>query len=87
MALSLNEVDPGCMNSITGSTCRAKCSSILHDMITVLEFSLYGAEGLVYAEINLMSLLCSGSTLCHTSLGQTFGRKYGSTLYHPCVVG
>ncbi len=31
MALSLNGVDPGCMNPITGSTCRAKCSNILHD--------------------------------------------------------
>jgi hypothetical protein len=31
MALSLNGVDPGCMSSITGSTCRAKCSNILHD--------------------------------------------------------
>jgi hypothetical protein len=30
MALSLNGVDPGCMNPITGSTCRAKCSNILH---------------------------------------------------------
>jgi hypothetical protein len=27
MVLSLNGVDPGCMNSISGSTCRAKCSS------------------------------------------------------------
>jgi hypothetical protein len=24
VALSLNEVDPSCINSITGSTCRAK---------------------------------------------------------------
>jgi hypothetical protein len=32
MVLSLNGVDPGCMNSITGSTCRAKCSNILHDI-------------------------------------------------------
>ncbi len=24
VALSLNEMDPSCMNSITGSTCRAK---------------------------------------------------------------
>ncbi len=32
LALSLNGVDPGCMNSITGSTCRAKCSNILHDV-------------------------------------------------------
>jgi hypothetical protein len=31
MALSLNEVDPGCMNTITGSTCRAKSSNIFHD--------------------------------------------------------
>jgi hypothetical protein len=31
MALSLNGVDPSCMNPITGSTCRAKCSNILHD--------------------------------------------------------
>jgi hypothetical protein len=31
MPLSLNGVDPGCMNPITGSTCRAKCSNILHD--------------------------------------------------------
>jgi hypothetical protein len=32
MALSLNGVDPSCMNSITGSTCGAKCSNILHDI-------------------------------------------------------
>ncbi len=31
MALSLNGVDPSCMNLITGSACRAKCSNILHD--------------------------------------------------------
>ncbi len=31
IALSLNGVDPGCMNPITGSTCIAKCSNILHD--------------------------------------------------------
>ncbi len=31
LSLSLNGVDPGCMNWITGSTCRAKCSNILHD--------------------------------------------------------
>jgi hypothetical protein len=31
MVQSLNGVDPGCMNLITGSTCRAKCSNILHD--------------------------------------------------------
>jgi hypothetical protein len=28
MVLFLNGVDPGCMNPITGSTCRAKCSNI-----------------------------------------------------------
>jgi hypothetical protein len=33
IVLSLNGVDPGCMNPITGSTCRAKCSNILHDML------------------------------------------------------
>jgi hypothetical protein len=32
MALSLNGVDPSCINSITGSPCRAKCSNILHDI-------------------------------------------------------
>jgi hypothetical protein len=31
MALSLIGVDPDCMNPITGSICRAKCSNILHD--------------------------------------------------------
>ncbi len=33
MVLSLNGVDLSCMNSITGSTCRAKRSNILHDTI------------------------------------------------------
>jgi hypothetical protein len=33
IVLSLNGVDPGCMNPITGSTCKAKCSNILHDML------------------------------------------------------
>jgi hypothetical protein len=33
MALSLSGVYLGSMNSITGSTCRAKCSNILHDII------------------------------------------------------
>jgi hypothetical protein len=32
MVLSLNGVDLGCMNPITGSTCRAKCSNTLHDI-------------------------------------------------------
>ncbi len=31
VALSLNGGDLSCMNSITGSTCRAKCSNALHD--------------------------------------------------------
>jgi hypothetical protein len=31
MALSLNGVDLSCMNSITASNSRAKCSNILHD--------------------------------------------------------
>ncbi len=35
MALSLNGVDLGCMNSITWSTCRAKCTNILHDTANV----------------------------------------------------
>ncbi len=38
MALYLNGVDPGCTNSINGSTCRAKCSNILHDT-SYLHFS------------------------------------------------
>ncbi len=33
MELSLNGVYEGCMNQITGSTCRAKCSSILDAII------------------------------------------------------
>jgi hypothetical protein len=41
MAVSLNGVDPGCMNSITGSNCRAKCSNILHDTpVNLLLFCL-----------------------------------------------
>jgi len=42
MALSLNGVDPGCMNPITGSTCRAKCSNISHDKITNYFFTQLG---------------------------------------------
>jgi hypothetical protein len=33
MAPSLNGADPGCRNPITGSTCGAKCSNILHDKV------------------------------------------------------
>ncbi len=33
VVLSLNGVDLSCINSITGSTCRAKCSNILHDIM------------------------------------------------------
>jgi hypothetical protein len=40
MALSLNEVDPGCMNPIAGSTCRAKSSNILHD-ITIIKLFIF----------------------------------------------
>jgi len=50
------------------------------DLIAVLEFSSCGANGLPYVEVELMSLLCSGSMLCCTTMGQTFGQKYGSTL-------
>ncbi len=32
MVLSLNGVDLGCMNQITGSTCGAKCLNTLHDV-------------------------------------------------------
>ncbi len=35
MVLSLNGVDPGCVTPITGSTCKAKCSNILHDTLNV----------------------------------------------------
>jgi len=35
VALSLKKVDPVCMNSINGSTCRAKFSNILHDRVSV----------------------------------------------------
>ncbi len=41
MALSLNGVDPSSMNSITGSTCRAKCSNILHD-------SFHASSAMIY---------------------------------------
>jgi hypothetical protein len=40
IALSLNEVDPGCMNPIAGSTCRAKSSNILHD-ITIIKLFIF----------------------------------------------
>jgi hypothetical protein len=32
MVLSFNGVDLGCMNPIIGSTCRAKCSNVFHDI-------------------------------------------------------
>jgi hypothetical protein len=38
MELSLNGVDSGCMNPITGSTCRTKFSNILHDNKTSQDF-------------------------------------------------
>jgi hypothetical protein len=34
VVLSFNGVDLSCINSITGSTCRAKCSNILNDSTT-----------------------------------------------------
>jgi hypothetical protein len=52
MALSLNGVvDQGCMNPITGSPCRAKCSNILHDRVIVKNpfgFSVLYFQLLVY---------------------------------------
>ncbi len=44
--LSLNVVDPDCMNSITVSTCKAKCSNILHDtyyfyMLFICQFKFH----------------------------------------------
>ncbi len=38
MVLSLNGVDLGCMNPITRSTCRAKCSNILLDITNATSF-------------------------------------------------
>ncbi len=46
-----------------------------------------GALGLPYVEVNLMSLLCNGSLLCHTTRGLTFGWKYRLALCCPYVVG
>jgi hypothetical protein len=36
MVPSLNGVDPSFMNSVTGSVCRAECSNILQDNITIV---------------------------------------------------
>jgi hypothetical protein len=47
MTLSLNGVDLGCMNSITGSTCRAKCSNILHGRNTWAKGSEGGVKTLL----------------------------------------
>ncbi len=42
MVLSLNGVDSGCMHPITGSTCRAKCSHILHEnSMTLLDSQVF----------------------------------------------
>ncbi len=49
MALSLNGVDPSCMKSITGSTCRAKYSNILHDRMIKKVYNI----GLKYKYITL----------------------------------
>jgi hypothetical protein len=51
MVLSLNGVDQGSMNPITGSPCRAKCSNILHDRAIVKNpfgFSVFYFQLLVY---------------------------------------
>jgi hypothetical protein len=50
LVLSLNGVDLGCMNPITGSTCRAKRSNILHDNKT--------DSGLL-----MLTLCCSGTLI------------------------
>ncbi len=49
MALSLNGVDPSCMNSITGSSCRAKYSNISHDRMIKNVYNI----GLKYKYITL----------------------------------
>jgi hypothetical protein len=49
MVLSLNGVDPGCMNPIIGSTCRAKCSNILH-------YSREMSVGFVHFYMTIMTL-------------------------------
>jgi hypothetical protein len=41
MVLSLNGADPGCMIPITGSTCRAKSSNILHDILHTHKHTFY----------------------------------------------
>jgi hypothetical protein len=66
MVLSLNGVDPSCMNSITGSTCRANCSNILHDsgMSVTLQchyttlFALHNLGNTTQIEMTLL-------VLCH----------------------
>ncbi len=60
MVLSLNGVDPGCMNSITVSTCRAKCSNILHDICLSGAFILLNiklGQKLVTVNINLFIII------------------------------
>ncbi len=59
MALSLNGVDPSHMSSITGFTCRAKCSNILHDIETVLQIFIMSRDsnpGLLYQSLILDQL-------------------------------
>jgi hypothetical protein len=61
--------------------------NLLNFIQILIHLTLCGAEGLPYVKVELMSLLCSGLALCHTSLGQTFDQKCGSTLCHPYEVG
>jgi hypothetical protein len=53
IVLSLNEVYLGCTNSITGSTCRAKCSNILHDMKRRYIQSVYADRGFDKEKIDI----------------------------------
>jgi hypothetical protein len=43
IVLSLNGVDSSCMKSTTGSTCRAKCSNILHDTRVFVSYQTFAA--------------------------------------------
>jgi hypothetical protein len=66
MALSLNGVDPGCMNPITGSTCRAKCSNILHDIYYRRKNDRSIAPmGLTNSEFDQLGLYCIYLEMCN----------------------
>ncbi len=58
MALSLNGVDQDCMNPITGSTCRAKCSNILHDICIIFKALIGGDQPSSQAEGSLLTTPC-----------------------------